>query len=123
VQGCVLYTSAFSTNLQTYSSGDELDAFIKRHAPAFDRVVYVGDGSNDFCPVLRLRRYILSLEALRIFSIFTFSLSTFSQDMVLCRRQRGLQKRITEEGQKQGLKCQVKYWAGAWEVEEIFGNF
>jgi pyridoxal phosphate phosphatase PHOSPHO2 len=22
---------------------------------AFDRVVYVGDGGNDFCPLLRLR--------------------------------------------------------------------
>jgi pyridoxal phosphate phosphatase PHOSPHO2 len=36
--------------------GEELDAFLKRHTPDFDRVIYVGDGSNDFCPVLRLRR-------------------------------------------------------------------
>lgn len=40
-----------------------------------------------------------------------------SQDMVLCRSFRGLQKRINKEG---GLKCQIKYWGGAWEVEEIF---
>lgn len=45
-----------------------------------------------------------------------------SQDMVLCRRYRGLEKRITEDGEKDGLACQVKYWAGAWEVEEIFGQ-
>lgn len=44
----------------------------------------------------------------------------FSQDMVLCRRYRGLEKRIAKDGDKDGLKCQVKYWAGAWEVEEIF---
>ncbi|OBZ67166.1 Inorganic pyrophosphatase 1 [Grifola frondosa] len=31
--------------------GDELEAFLQRH-PAFDRVIYVGDGSNDFCPVM-----------------------------------------------------------------------
>ena len=43
-----------------------------------------------------------------------------SQDMVLCRRLRGLEHRIAQEGEKEGLKCQVKYWAGAWEVEEIF---
>lgn len=42
-----------------------------------------------------------------------------SQDMVLCRSFRGLQKRINKEG---GLKCQIKYWGGAWEVEEIFNR-
>jgi len=80
--------------------GEELDAFLERHKTAFDRVIYVGDGSNDYCPVVRLR----------------------SQDMVLCRRYRGLEKRIAADGQKDGLVCQVKYWAGAWEVEEIFGQ-
>lgn len=39
-----------------------------------------------------------------------------SQDMVLCRSYRGLQKRINKDG---GLKCQIRYWGGAWEVEEI----
>ncbi|KAK4057259.1 hypothetical protein OIO90_001756 [Microbotryomycetes sp. JL221] len=36
----------------------ELEAFIERHGgwSAFDRIVYVGDGGNDFCPLLRLRR-------------------------------------------------------------------
>jgi len=80
--------------------GQELDAFLERHKPEFDRVIYVGDGSNDYCPVIRLR----------------------SQDMVFCRRYRGLEKRIAEDGEKDGLKCQVKYWAGAWEVEEMFGQ-
>jgi len=77
--------------------GEELDAFLERHGVHFDRIVYVGDGSNDFCPVLRLR----------------------SQDLVLCRNFRGLSKRISREG---GLQCQVKYWSGAWEVEEIFSK-
>ncbi|KAH8828568.1 phosphatase phospho-type [Flagelloscypha sp. PMI_526] len=75
--------------------GDELDAFLSRHGAQFDKVIYVGDGSNDFCPVLRLR----------------------SEDLVLCRQSFGLQKRINNEG---GLKCQAQYWEGAWEVEEIF---
>jgi len=78
--------------------GEELAAFLERHKPGYDRIVYVGDGSNDFCPILRLR----------------------SQDMVLCRRFRGLEGRISREG---GHQCQVKYWAGAWEVEEIFNQF
>ncbi|KZT10958.1 uncharacterized protein LAESUDRAFT_809809 [Laetiporus sulphureus 93-53] len=78
--------------------GDELDAFLDRHRTQFDRIIYVGDGTNDFCAVLRLR----------------------SQDMVLCRRHRGLEKLITGYEEESRLKCQVRYWAGAWEVEEIF---
>lgn len=42
--------------LKTIVEGDELDAFLARHGTTFDRIVYVGDGSNDFCPVLHLRR-------------------------------------------------------------------
>ena len=42
--------------------------------------------------------------------------------MVLCRAYRGLEKRIAKEGEREGLKCRIKYWAGAWEVEEIFNN-
>jgi pyridoxal phosphate phosphatase PHOSPHO2 len=42
--------------------------------------------------------------------------------MVLCRQFRGLEGRIKSEGEKEGLKCQVKYWAGAWEVEETFSG-
>jgi len=80
--------------------GEELDAFLQRHSATFDRIIYVGDGANDFCPVLRLR----------------------SQDMVLVRRYRGLEGRLSREGKKEALKCQVKYWAGAWEVEEIFNQ-
>ncbi|KAJ7079157.1 phosphatase phospho-type [Mycena belliarum] len=77
--------------------GEELEAFYARHTPTYERVVYVGDGSNDYCPALRLR----------------------SQDMLLCRTFGGLHKRIAREG---GLKCEVKYWTGAWEVEEIFNT-
>ncbi|KIY43278.1 hypothetical protein FISHEDRAFT_53744 [Fistulina hepatica ATCC 64428] len=76
--------------------GDELEAFLGRHG-SFDRVIYVGDGANDYCPAVRLRE----------------------QDILLCRSYRGLEKRINKDG---GLKCKVVKWAGAWEVEEIFGK-
>jgi pyridoxal phosphate phosphatase PHOSPHO2 len=78
--------------------GQELEAFLKRHGTDYDRIIYVGDGSNDFCPAVKLR----------------------SQDMVLCRKYRSLEHRITQEGKKAGLVCQVRYWAGAWEAEENF---
>ncbi|KAJ2917741.1 hypothetical protein MD484_g2639, partial [Candolleomyces efflorescens] len=80
--------------------GEELEAFLARNGQEYDRVVYVGDGSNDFCPILRMRE----------------------QDLVLCRSHRGLSQRIHKEGKEQGLKPKIQYWAGAWEVEEIFST-
>jgi pyridoxal phosphate phosphatase PHOSPHO2 len=47
-------------------------------------------------------------------------LRSHSQDVILCRRFRGLEKKIAaHQGE---VKCQVKYWTGAWEVEEILGE-
>lgn len=37
-------------------TGEELTAYLQRQGVEFDRIAYVGDGSNDFCPILRLRR-------------------------------------------------------------------
>ena len=46
--------------------GQELHAFLAKHTPAYDRIVYVGDGSNDFCPVIRLRRFVCSLSSSKV---------------------------------------------------------
>ncbi|WFD00861.1 pyridoxal phosphatase [Malassezia yamatoensis] len=74
--------------------GDELKAFLNRHTTeSYERIIYVGDGGNDYCPVLRLNK----------------------NDMALVRRHRGLAKRILEEGQ---VQCNVRYWSGAWEAEQ-----
>jgi len=47
--------------------GEELEAFLARKGVEYDRIFYVGDGTNDFCPILRLKRLVLqsgiSLEA------------------------------------------------------------
>ncbi|QRW08406.1 2,3-diketo-5-methylthio-1-phosphopentane phosphatase [Ceratobasidium sp. AG-Ba] len=77
--------------------GMELTAFLERRGQTFDRIIYVGDGSNDFCPSVRLSE----------------------KDVVLCRRARALERRIkaAPEGQ---VKATVKYWEGAWEVEEYY---
>jgi pyridoxal phosphate phosphatase PHOSPHO2 len=92
--GCMIGCSA------NMCKGEELEAFLERHKPGFEQIIYVGDGGNDYCPVLRLR----------------------SQDTVLCRRQKGLEERIEKEGPKDGLKCRVYKWTQAWEVEEYFQN-
>ncbi|GAA97050.1 hypothetical protein E5Q_03725 [Mixia osmundae IAM 14324] len=76
--------------------GTELAAYLERHG-GFDQVIYVGDGGNDMCPVLTLR----------------------SQDLALVRTGRELQRRIAREG---GTRCEIKYWGGAWEVEQIFNT-
>lgn len=64
----------------------------------WDKVVYVGDGGNDFCPLLRLR----------------------SQDLALVRRGKALEERVKKEG---GLACEVKYWSMADEIERVFETF
>jgi pyridoxal phosphate phosphatase PHOSPHO2 len=48
----------FSVDHYKLNLGEELETFLSQHPP-FDRVIYVGDGANDFCPVLRLRRLLL----------------------------------------------------------------
>ena len=102
------------------AAGEELTAFLQRQGKKFERIIYVGDGSNDFCPVLRLRRLIEFVPP--SFLAFMITFSRTSQDMVLCRTSKGLERRIAREGQAHGLKCQVKYWEGAWQVEEFFNE-
>ncbi|KAB5596025.1 2,3-diketo-5-methylthio-1-phosphopentane phosphatase [Ceratobasidium theobromae] len=77
--------------------GLELSKFLEECGQTFDRIVYIGDGSNDFCPSIRLSE----------------------NDFVLCRLGRALEKRIKNAPQGQ-VKATVKYWEGAWEVEEFF---
>lgn len=79
--------------------GKELDEFMTRHGgwDSYDRVIYVGDGGNDYCPVLRLR----------------------IQDVALVRAYRALQRRIEKEGDKTPVKAKIVFWGGAWEVEDF----
>ena len=86
--GCTVGCSA------NMCKGEELDAFLARHGgpQAFDRIIYVGDGGNDYCPVLRLQ----------------------PRDLAFVRKFRGLQTRINKEG---NVKAGIKYWNGAWELE------
>jgi len=78
--------------------GEELSVFLQKKGFEYDRLLYLGDGGNDFCPILRLRK----------------------NDVALVRKGRTLERRIREEGKAAGLVCEIKYWTGAWEVEEYF---
>ncbi|KAJ9111438.1 hypothetical protein QFC19_001207 [Naganishia cerealis] len=79
--------------------GDELESWLQKNGKKmddFEKIVYIGDGGNDFCPLLRMR----------------------AQDLCLVRKGFELDLRIKEEGKSAGLKADVKYWTGAWEIDE-----
>lgn len=84
--------------LANMCKGDELDAWLKAHGgkESWERIVYVGDGGNDFCPLVRMRK----------------------GDWGLVRRGMELDERVREEGQKVGLEIEVKKWDQAWQIEE-----
>lgn len=80
--------------------GEELEAYLERQGgrSTYDRIVYIGDGSNDFCPLLRLTK----------------------NDLALVRFDYSLARRIAKEGETAGMTVPVSYWEGAWEVELAF---
>ncbi|KAH9820577.1 phosphatase phospho-type [Melampsora americana] len=79
--------------------GEELKKFLDSSEIKFDRIVYVGDGSNDFCPITQFK----------------------SNDVALIRRNMGLSKKIKED-MNELVKCEKVYWNDAWELEMIFRN-
>ncbi|KAI5479883.1 hypothetical protein MNV49_002441 [Pseudohyphozyma bogoriensis] len=93
----VLEMESWLTAFRT--AGKEIDEFMARHGgwEAWDRIAYVGDGSNDFCPILRLR----------------------SQDIAFVRSERGLEK-IVDGPKGEAIKATVKKWDQAWRLEQMF---
>ncbi|RXK35649.1 pyridoxal phosphate phosphatase phospho2 [Tremella mesenterica] len=89
--------------LANMCKGDELDAYLAAHGgrDSFKRIAYVGDGANDFCPLLRMR----------------------SGDVAYVRKgfelaEKIVHERTREDGKKAGLKVDVKFWEQAWEIDE-----
>lgn len=78
--------------------GDELDAYLEANGgkDSYDRIAYVGDGGNDFCPLLRMRK----------------------GDVAFVRKGFELEDRIKEEGVQSGLMVDVKLWEQAWQIDE-----
>jgi pyridoxal phosphate phosphatase PHOSPHO2 len=78
--------------------GAELDAYLDAQGgrDKFEKIVYVGDGGNDFCPLLRMK----------------------GGDWGLVRKGMELDERVRVEGERCGLKVEVKKWEQAWQVEE-----
>lgn len=80
--------------------GDELDAWLAANGgrDSWGKVIYVGDGGNDFCPLLRMKE----------------------GDWALVRKDMELDARIKNEGVREGLEVEVKKWGQAWEIDEYF---
>lgn len=85
---------------------------------SYDRVIYVGDGGNDYCPVLRLRMFVFYLTFL-LDRELKLDFLVPSQDVALVRAYRALQRRIEKEGDKTPVKAKIVFWGGAWEVEDF----
>jgi hypothetical protein len=88
--------------LANMCKGDELDAYLSANGgkDSFDKIVYVGDGGNDFCPLLRMRR----------------------GDIGYVRKGFELDERVKEEGEREGLQVDVKLWEQAWQIDEYFAE-
>ncbi|ODN73247.1 hypothetical protein L202_07800 [Cryptococcus amylolentus CBS 6039] len=88
--------------LANMCKGDELSTYLAAHGgiDSFKKIVYVGDGGNDFCPLLRMRK----------------------GDWACVRKGMELHGRIKEEGAKCGLVAEVKYWEQAWQLDEYFSE-
>lgn len=82
--------------------GDELDAWTAAHGgkDAYKTILYVGDGGNDFCPLLRMRK----------------------GDVACVRKGFELQGRVEREGKENGCEVEVKLWDQAWIIDEIFSQ-
>jgi pyridoxal phosphate phosphatase PHOSPHO2 len=84
--------------LPNMCKGDELDAWVAAHGgkEAWDKMVYVGDGGNDYCPLLRMRK----------------------GDLACVRKGYELGGRIEREGKKDGFALDVEMWDQAWIIDE-----
>jgi pyridoxal phosphate phosphatase PHOSPHO2 len=76
--------------------GAELDAWLANHGgkDAFETIVYVGDGGNDYCPLLRMR----------------------SQDLACVRKDMELAARIAKNPGE--VPVRIEYWDQAWVIDE-----
>ncbi|ORX40538.1 phosphatase phospho-type [Kockovaella imperatae] len=86
--------------LANMCKGEELEAYISERGgrSSYEKIVYIGDGGNDFCPLLRMKE----------------------GDWALVRKNMELDARIKNEGEKEGLKVEVKKWSQAWQIDEYF---
>ncbi|KAJ1330388.1 hypothetical protein BSLG_009522 [Batrachochytrium salamandrivorans] len=77
--------------------GKEILKLIQNRGP-FDRVVYLGDGQNDFCPSTKLN----------------------GSDLVLARTGRALEKMLKDPSTKSLVQAKIVFWETAEDVLAIF---
>jgi pyridoxal phosphate phosphatase PHOSPHO2 len=48
-----------------------METFVAKYGgiEKFEKVVYIGDGGNDFCPLLRMRSYVFFSFSRRLFAL------------------------------------------------------
>ncbi|EIE82899.1 hypothetical protein G6F46_000709 [Rhizopus delemar] len=81
--------------------GKELDMLLKKYGP-LEKVAYIGDGKNDFCPATRLR--------------YT--------DMLFMRQEKGLERFFNDEPEeKKRIKSSFVYWINPETVWKAMPNY
>ncbi|CAO3670911.1 unnamed protein product [Umbelopsis ramanniana] len=74
--------------------GQELNKYLEEYGP-FKKIMYVGDGANDYCPATQLH----------------------GVDKVFVRRGKSLEALLESQPERlQNIKCAVQYWNGPQEV-------
>ena len=76
--------------------GIALNAFIEDQS--FDQIIYCGDGRNDYCPATHLG----------------------SNDLLFMRKDLGLSKHMTKDGNKERIKCKLVEWC---DHDELLCHF
>ncbi|KAK9685741.1 hypothetical protein K7432_015394 [Basidiobolus ranarum] len=91
--GCCTYAEGYgNTCCVNMCKGQEITRAIQEGG--YDRVIYVGDGANDFCPITKLRR----------------------DDIALVRRSRVLSKILENTSSLEQIQANVIFWSEATEV-------
>ncbi|KAI8894270.1 phosphatase phospho-type, partial [Globomyces pollinis-pini] len=98
---CIKWYSTDSHNCPNSCSlnlckGRELNAFIG--SKEYDRIVYIGDGRNDFCPSTKLRK----------------------QDLVLVRKGMGFAKKLQNPQDRKLIEAELIEWDTADEILTLF---
>ncbi|GAB5591741.1 hypothetical protein Unana1_06641 [Umbelopsis nana] len=74
--------------------GLELTKFLEEHGP-FQRIMYVGDGRNDYCPITHLQ----------------------GGDKAFIRVGKSLEAMLKDQPNRiQNIQCAIRYWKGPQEV-------
>ena len=86
-------------NSRNLCKGLAIQDYLASQEEVFSRVVYIGDGKNDFCPLTFLG----------------------PQDLALVRKNHSLHKHLTSnEMDMSEIKARINYWQDGGDIQSLF---